>query len=77
MKKLLTIVCHLHFGYKDIRKAMMSILSQSDKNFDVICILDNINQSIKDILVEPEIDAVIKKANNISAIVVDKKLGHT
>ena len=77
MEKLFTIICHLHFSYKDIRKAMMSILSQSDKNFNVICILDNIDQNIKDILVDPEIDAMIEKSENISAIVVDKKLGHT
>ena len=77
MEKQLTIVYHLHMMYKQAKQSVLSILSQSDKNFDIICILDNIDSGLKKILDDKEITSHLAKNKNITFIVVDKTLGHS
>ena len=77
MAKQLTIVYHLHVAYDESKKSVKSILSQSDKNFDIICILDNIDSAIKKIIEDKEITSLMSKTKNVTFIVVDKTLGHS
>ena len=77
MAKQLTIVYHLHKSYNESKQSVKSILSQSDKNFDIICILDNIDTGIKKILVERDVTSLLSKTKNLTFIVVDKTLGHS
>ena len=76
MEKKLTIVYHLYQSHDRTREYIVSLLSQSDKNFNIICILDNIDDEIKSILNDKEIVQLIL-ANTVSCMVVDKTLGHS
>ena len=77
MTKQLTIVYHLHKMYDATKQSIKSVLSQNDKTFDIVCILDNIDNGIKKILEDREITTLLYKSKKISFIVVDKTLGHS
>ena len=69
MEPKLTIVYHVHNSYVNTKESIISLLTQTDKNFNVICILDNIDDGIKSILNEKKVVSSLLE-NNVSCIVV-------
>ena len=77
METKLTIVYHLHNSYVNTKESIISLLTQTDKNFDVICILDNIDNGIKKLLVDKDIAKQATYKKGVATIVLDKTLGHS
>ncbi|MCF0124428.1 MAG: hypothetical protein HUJ68_01495 [Clostridia bacterium] len=77
MEPKLTIVYHLHNSYVNTKESILSILSQTDKNFNVVCILDNIDNGIKKLLADKDIMGLANFKKGVSTIILDKTLGHS